>query len=105
MVNVEEQDWKQDLYYQQLTDHLEELEKAKDPGEANQAKFLLAFNNFKLFAVRHWNQIDIDFDPKTRRNIEKVFDIENSFAFLISKFFSESLDHFFRFAYILCFIL
>jgi DNA-binding sugar fermentation-stimulating protein len=61
------------MYYQQLTEHLEELEKAKQPGEDNQAKFLLAFNNFKLFAVRNWNQIDIDFDQKTRRQIEEVF--------------------------------
>ncbi len=66
---------------------------------------MLAFNSFKLFAVKNWTRIDIDFDSRTRRQIEEVFLIENSVSFLLSKFVAETLDYFFRFAYIACFIL
>ena len=66
---------------------------------------MLAFNSFKLFAVKNWTRIDIDFDSRTRRQIEEVFLIENSVSFLLSKFVAETMDYFFRFAYIACFIL
>ena len=34
-----------------------------------------------------------------------MFEIENSLSFQVAKFVAESMDHFFRFAYIICFAL
>ncbi len=44
-------------------------------------------------------------DPKTRKKIEDVFEIENSRQFRLCKFIAENLDQFFRFAYLTCYIL
>jgi hypothetical protein len=55
--------------------------------------------------VQNWTQIDYDLDPKTRKKIEDVFEIENSRHFRLCKFIAESLDQFFRFAYLACYVL
>jgi hypothetical protein len=71
----------------------------------NPAKFTLSFNDFKLFAIKYWSQIDYDLDLKTRKQIEMCFTIENSMSYLLFKFIAENLDFFFRFAYIACFLI
>jgi hypothetical protein len=48
-------------YEDKLAYHIEELERAQRQAE-NPAIFELAFNNFKLFAVKYSHKIDIDFD-------------------------------------------
>jgi hypothetical protein len=86
-----------------LRTHIEELEEASK--DENPAKFKLAFNSFKVFVVRNWTRIDYDLDTRTRRQIEEVFEIENSPQFKIYQFVSENLDYFARYVYIACFAL
>ena len=81
--------------------HIEELEEASK--DENPAKFKLAFNSFKVFVVRNWTRIDYDLETKTRRQIEEVFEIENSKEFKIYQYISENLDYFARYAYIASF--
>ena len=49
--------------------------------------------------VVHWTQIDYDLDSKTRKQIEEVFEIENSTDFKFEQFISETLDPIFRIGY------
>lgn len=91
-------------YEEKLAYHIEELEIAQRKSE-NPAIFELAFNNFKMFAVQYSHKIDIDFDQKTRKQVEDVFIIENSVEFRVYKFISDNTDNFFRFAYIASFLL
>lgn len=83
--------------------HIDELEEASK--DSNPAKFTLAFNSFKVFVVANWTQVDYDLNVKTRKEIEEVFNIENSSEFRIYKFIADNLDYFFRFAYMACFVL
>jgi hypothetical protein len=55
--------------------------------------------------VKNWTQIDYDLDAKTRKQIEEVFNIENSTEYNLYKFLSESMDNFFKFAYLSTFLL
>ena len=88
-------------YKENLAYHITELDEASK--DKNPAKFRLAFNSFKVFVVAYWTQIDYDLDSRTRKQIEEVFNIENSTEFRIYKFVSENMDYFFRFAYFVCF--
>lgn len=65
----------------------------------------MAFNAFIVFVVKNWTQIDYDLDSKTRRQIEEVFEIENSNAFRIYKWLSDNLDPFFRYIFLAAFVL
>eukprot|EP00347_Sterkiella_histriomuscorum_P019697 403340633 len=101
----DDEEKEQEIYYQLLFTHIEELESAQKDGQNNPAKFQLAFDNFKIFAVKYWHNIDIDFDQKTRKQIEDVFIIENSYMFQVYKFVSETFDYFFRYSYIVSFLI
>lgn len=86
-----------------MAKHIDELQEAQ--GDLNPFKFKQAFDAFKVFVVNHWTQIDYDLDSKTRKQIEEVFDIENSPRYNFYYFISENLDYFFRYFYLKTYIL
>ena len=66
---------------------------------------LTFYREFKEFVVSFYYLIELDLDKSTRDHIDQVFTLENSGAFLLSKFVCENIDNFFRFAYILVFLI
>ena len=82
--------------------HINQLEEAQH--DSNPARFRMAFDHFKAFTVQYWNRIDYDLNAKTRKQIIKVFDIENSPSFKGYRFLSNNLDYVFRYGYAMCFL-
>ena len=90
-------------YSKKLSQSIDELDKyASNP---NPFLFAQAFNDFKLFVVMHWSRIDYDLDAKTRILIEDVFNTEQSQTYRLYEFVANNMDYFFRFMYLVVFLL
>ncbi|CDW71294.1 glutamate-gated chloride channel [Stylonychia lemnae] len=106
-----EEELAKELYQKKLTRLLDDLEEAQkgsdvkgDLKNLNNVKFQMAFDSFKKFVVENWTQIDFDLDPRTRMQMQQVFEIENSVEFKLYEYFSNYLDYIFRYAFAICYI-
>ena len=79
-------------------EHIDEIDEAE--RSENPALQQIVFNEFKIFVRKNFITIDYLLESRTRIQIQEVFRLEQKVDYFIFRVLTNSLDPFFRFAYV-----